>query len=87
MAQRVYRIGDITSTNDTTLPDRKDKHGRIRKGGFRPGRKGLLPVSPACWWRWCKTGVAPAPFKLGPNTTVWSADLIDQFIAKRAGGQ
>lgn len=87
MAQRVYRIGDITSTNDSTLPDRKDKQGRIRKGGFRPGKKGLLPVSPATWWRWVASGHAPRGFSLGANTTVWDADKIDAFIAQCAGGQ
>lgn len=87
MTQRVYRIGDITSTKDTTFPERQGKDGRIKKGGFRPGQRGLLPVSPATWWRWVASGEAPAPFKLGANTTVWDADKVEQFIAQRAGGQ
>ncbi len=47
-------------------------------------RKGRLPVSPATWWRWVAEGKAPAPFKLGPNTTVWDLDELEQFIAERA---
>lgn len=87
MPQRVYRIGDITSTKDATVPERIGSDGRIRKGGFKPGRRGLLPVSPATWWRWVASGEAPAPFKLGLNTTVWDAEKVEQFVARRAGGQ
>lgn len=87
MAQRVYRIGDITSTRDTTILDRVDSNGKVRKGGFKPGRKGLMPIVPATWWRWIKAGHAPAGFSLGPNVTVWDAAAVDAFIAKQAGGQ
>ena len=68
MAQRVIRIADLTTTRD-------------RKGNVKQGR---LPISPATWWRWVKEGKAPAPFKLGPNTTVWDLDQVETFLAKQA---
>lgn len=47
-------------------------------------RTGRLPISPATWWRWVKAGKAPAPFKLGPNTTVWDLDQVEAFLAQQA---
>lgn len=47
-------------------------------------RKGRLPVSPATVWRWVKEGKFPAPFKLGPNTTVFDLDQVDAFLAQQA---
>ena len=49
----------------------------------KPGR---LPVSPATVWRWVKEGSFPAPFKLGPNTTVWSVDQVEAHLAEQAAG-
>jgi predicted DNA-binding transcriptional regulator AlpA len=68
MARRVIRIADLTTTRDV-------------EGNVRQGR---LPISPATWWRWVKEGKAPAPFKLGPNTTVWDLDQVETFLAKQA---
>ena len=42
---------------------------------------GLLPISPTTCWRLVKRGLLPAPFKLGPGTTVWDYDEIEQAIA------
>lgn len=61
--------------------------GRISEVATTKSKKGLVPVSPATWWRWVAQGHAPQPFKLGPNTTVWDLDQVEQFLAKRAGGQ
>ena len=47
-------------------------------------KKGRLPISPATWWRWVVEGKAPAPFKLGPNVTVWDLDEFEAFVAKQA---
>jgi len=49
----------------------------------KPGR---LPVSPATLWRWVKEGTFPAPFKLGPNTTVWDLDRVEAHLAEQAAG-
>jgi len=49
----------------------------------KPGR---LPVSAATLWRWVKEGTFPAPFKLGPNTTVWNVDEVEAHIARQAAG-
>lgn len=49
--------------------------------------QGLLPVSPATIWRWVKDGTFPAPFKLGLNTTVWSANAVDAWVDARKGAQ
>ena len=50
------------------------------------GKPGRLPVSPATWWRWVAANEAPSPIKLGPNTTVWCLDQIDEWESKRAAG-
>jgi predicted DNA-binding transcriptional regulator AlpA len=49
-------------------------------------KAGLLPVSPATVWRWVQQGRFPKPFKLGDHVTVWSAEAVEAFIEKRAGG-
>lgn len=49
----------------------------------KPGR---LPVSAATLWRWVKEGTFPAPFKLGPNTTVWDLDRVEAHLAQQANG-
>lgn len=48
---------------------------------------GLLPVSPATIWRWVQFGHFPAPFKLAPQTTVWDAKAVDQFLLAQKGGE
>ena len=60
---------------------------RISELASTKNKKGIVPVSPATWWRWCKTGKAPAPFSIGPNTTVWDLDQIEAFLTKCAQGQ
>jgi prophage regulatory protein len=60
---------------------------RISQLASTKDKPGLLPVSPATVWRWCRDQKMPAPFKLGEATTVWDLDQIEQFIAQRAGGQ
>ena len=47
-------------------------------------KRGRLPVSPATVWRWVKEGKFPAPFKLGPNTTVFDLDQVEAFLAKQS---
>jgi len=51
------------------------------------GRLGRLPVSPATVWRWVKEGKFPAPFKLGPNITVFDLDQVEAFVAQQAAVQ
>ena len=48
-------------------------------------RAGRLPISPATLWRWVAQSKFPAPFKLGPNTTVWDLDQVEAFLAQQAG--
>ena len=57
---------------------------RISELATTKNKQGLIPVSPATWWRWVAEGKAPAPFKLGPNTTVWNLDQVEAFVAKQA---
>ena len=57
---------------------------RISELASTKDKPGLIPVSPATWWRWVSKGQAPAPFKLGPNTTVWDLDKVEAFLAKQA---
>ena len=59
---------------------------RLSELASTPGKPGLLPISPATWWRWVASGKAPAPFKLGENTTVWDAGAVAQFIEQQRQG-
>jgi predicted DNA-binding transcriptional regulator AlpA len=47
------------------------------------GKQGRYPCSAATWWRWVARGDAPAPVKLGPNTTAWDLDRLDEWDAKK----
>lgn len=38
--------------------------------------KGPIPVSKSTWWQGVKDGRFPKPRKLGPCTTVWTAEQI-----------
>ena len=49
-------------------------------------KTGRYPVSPATWWRWTKSGYAPAAVRLGPNTTAWSLTSLEAFDKKVAAG-
>lgn len=62
---------------------------RISELASTKNKPGLLPVSPATVWRWAADPSLnfPAPFKLGPNCTVFDLDQVEAFIAKRAEGQ
>ncbi len=60
---------------------------RIRDLATTKDKPGLLPVSPATIWRWVAAGHFVKPFRLGPNTTVFDAAKVEQFLAQRAGGQ
>lgn len=42
-------------------------------------------VSRATPWKWAKSGILPKPKRIGPNTTRWDLDEIEQFEAKKAG--
>ena len=58
---------------------------RIAELATTKHRTGRLPVSPATLWRWVAQSKFPAPFKLGPNTTVWDLDQVEAFLAQQAG--
>jgi len=59
---------------------------RISELATTKNKPGRLPVSPATLWRWVSQSKFPAPFKLGPNTTVWDLDQVEQFLAQQAAG-
>lgn len=49
------------------------------------GIPALVPVSRATWWAWVREGRAPAPVKLGPNTTAWRVEDIRALIERMGG--
>ena len=57
---------------------------RIAELASTKRKSGRLPVSPATLWRWVAQSKFPAPFKLGPNTTVWDLDQVEAFLAQQA---
>ena len=42
-----------------------------------------LGIGRSTWWRWVNEGAAPAPIRLGKNTTVWRAEDIRAFVDAR----
>ena len=58
---------------------------RISELASTKGKPGRLPVSPATVWRWVAEGRFVKPFKLGANTTVWDADLVEQWLSQQSG--
>ena len=46
----------------------------------RPPIPPIIPVSKSTWWAGVKSGRFPKPIKLGPRTTVWTAESINQLI-------
>ncbi len=57
------------------------KYIRISELASTPTRLGRLPVSGATVWRWVKLGIFPSPVSLGPGTTAWSVESIEQWEA------
>jgi prophage regulatory protein len=50
---------------------------------LKPG--GPLPISKSAWWAGVKSGVYPAPVKLGPRTTCWRDADIQQLVENGIG--
>jgi hypothetical protein len=47
-------------------------------------KRGITPIIPVCkstWWAGVKSGIYPAPVKLGPRTTAWRVEDIRALIA------
>ena len=40
----------------------------------------FIPVSKSTWWDGIKTGRFPKPIKLGPRTTAWRVEDIQDLI-------
>ena len=57
---------------------------RISELASTAARPGRLPVSGATIWRWVKGGHFPSPVSLGPGTTAWPVDVIEQWEAKHS---
>ena len=45
---------------------------------------GPIPVSKSTWWQGVKEGRFPKPQKLGPRTTVWTAESILALFEEQA---
>ena len=50
-----------------------------------PDSPRLLPISRATLWRMVREGRFPAPYKLGPNTTVWKCGEVRRYLRDRVG--
>jgi prophage regulatory protein len=62
----------------STAPiDRRTKKGFLRIGQVLE----LLPIGKSTVWLWVRTGRIPPPVKLGPRTTVWYRQDIEDVIA------
>ena len=55
--------------------------GYIRQAQLVPT---IIPISPATLWRWVKLGRFPAPHKLGPRTTAWTAASVRHWLDSQA---
>lgn len=43
---------------------------------------GPIPVSKSSWWAKVRTGEYPKPVKLGPRTTAWRSQDINDLIRR-----
>lgn len=41
---------------------------------------GILPISKSSWWSGVKSGIYPAPIKLGPGITAWRLEDIERLL-------
>lgn len=48
-----------------------------------PHLKQRLGVSGSSLWAWVKNGTFPAPIKLSPNCTAWTAESVEKWAADR----
>lgn len=48
-----------------------------------PATPPIFPVSRSTWWQGVRDGRYPAPVKLGPRTTAWTAESIRALIEER----
>ena len=80
-------------TNDTDLAESaKGKYWRLEKGMVllvgnmnTPKFPELLLKSRATFWGMAREGRFPAPYKLGPNTTVWKCGEVRRYLRDRVG--
>lgn len=49
-------------------------------GSVKEGIEPIIPVSKSTWWAGVRDGRFPAPYKIGPKTTVWAADDIAKLV-------
>ncbi len=48
---------------------------------------GPIPVGRSTWWAGVKSGRFPKPVKLGPKTTAWCVDDLNELIARAQRGE
>ncbi len=41
----------------------------------------LVHVSASTWWRWVRSGKAPAPIRLSDGVTVWRVGALRRWLA------
>lgn len=51
-----------------------------------PPTAGLIPIGRSSWWQGVRTGIYPAPLKLGPKTTVWRVEDVRALIDRKWPG-
>lgn len=40
----------------------------------------IIPVSASAWWAGVKSGKYPKSIKIGPNTTAWRSEDVQQLV-------
>ena len=70
----MHRLVDVIGQRET-----KGKKGK-------PAIKGILPMSPARWYRGVKNGEFPAPRKLG-KSSYWASTDIQKLVDRVASGE
>jgi hypothetical protein len=43
------------------------------------GPNGMFPISKSSWWAGVKSGQYPQPVRLGPRTTAWRVEDLEQL--------
>ena len=77
-------VPDIVGQREVT-PAEAARNRKTGRGPKRPreARAGILPVSPATFWRYVAAG-AFKPIKLSPNVTVFDLAEVRSWVASQA---
>jgi len=65
------------------MENHKRSSGFIRERQLIGGASPRIPIVHSTLWRWIAEGRFPKPVSLGPRTTAWPVEAIEEWEAER----